>query len=78
MAQSPKYKIYRGKEYVGCVKHATDAAVLVSVQTDGTVRLGHSRILWTEGVDGEASDSYDGAADVILQRENEPINRRTK
>lgn len=35
MAQSPKYKIYRRKKYIGCVKDATDAAVLVSVQADG-------------------------------------------
>lgn len=39
---SPKYKVYRGKEYIGCVKDATDAAVLVSIQTEGSVRLGHS------------------------------------
>lgn len=70
MAQSPKYKIYRGKEYIGCVKDPTDAAVLVSVQTEGTVRLGHSHILWTEGVDGEAGESYDLCAETILNREH--------
>lgn len=69
MAQSPRYKVYRGNEYIGCVKDATDAAVLVSIQTDGTVRIGHKRVLWTEGVDGFAGESYDIAAEMILERE---------
>lgn len=71
MAQSPKYKIYRGKEYVGCVKDAEDAAALVAIQENGTVRLGHSIVLWTEGVDGSAGDSYDVAADKMRERERE-------
>lgn len=69
MAQSPKYKVYRGKDYIGCVKDATDAAVLVSIQTDGEVRLGHKRVLWREGIDGHAGESYDAAAEKILERE---------
>lgn len=76
MAASPKYKIYRGKEYVGCVKDATDAAVLVSVQTDGEVRLGHSFVLWREGKDGCAGESYDTAAELILERER-GVNQRS-
>lgn len=76
MAESPKYKVYRGKEYIGCVKDATDAAVLVSVQTDGEVRLGHSFVLWREGKDGCAGESYDTAAEMILQRERE-VNQRS-
>jgi hypothetical protein len=72
MAKSPKYKIYRGKEYIGCVKDATDAAVLVSIQTDGEVRLEHSStVLWREGADGSAGESYDTAAELILEREHE-------
>lgn len=71
MAQSPKYKVYRGTEYIGCVKDATDAAVLVSIQTDGTVRIGHSlkHVLWREGIDGIAGESYDTCAEMILERE---------
>jgi hypothetical protein len=72
---SPKYKIYRVKEYVGSVKYATDAAVLVSVQSDGEVRLEHSFILWREGKDGHAGESYDAAAETILQREAEVHHR---
>lgn len=70
MAQSPKYKVYRGSEYIGCVKDATDAAVLVSIQENGTVRLGHKKVLWTEGSDGNAGESYDLAAEKILEREH--------
>lgn len=70
MGQSPKYKVYKGDEYIGCVKDATDAAVLVSIQEGGTVRLGHKKILWTEGVDGLAGESYDAAAELILEREH--------
>lgn len=70
MAQSPKYKIYKGTEYIGCVKNPNDAAVLVSVQENGTVRLGHKRVLWTEGVDGSAGESCDAAAEKMLEREH--------
>lgn len=75
MAQSPKYKVYKGKEYIGCVKDATDAAVLVSVQEAGEVRLGHSFVLWREGKDGRAGESYDAAAELIIQREREVHQR---
>lgn len=33
------------------------------------VRVGHKRVLWTESVDGFAADSYDAAAEKILERE---------
>jgi hypothetical protein len=71
MAQSPKYKVYRDKEYIGCVKYAEDAAALVAIQDNGSVRLGHSFVLWNEGVDGNAGDSYDVAAEKMREREHE-------
>lgn len=72
MAQSPKYKIYRGKEYIGSAKEATDAAMFVATQGEGsTIRLSHSYVLWTEGADGNAGDSYDRAAETIWARERE-------
>lgn len=72
MAQSPKLKIYNSaKEYIGCVKYFEDAAALVSIQDDGaTVRYGHTRVLWTQGVDGNAGESYDGAAEIMRARFN--------
>ena len=70
---SPKYKIYTpDNEYIGCVKHPSDAAVLVSVQGDGaTIRIGHAKrdIVYTEGVDGQAAESYDNVAELILEKE---------
>jgi|6_EtaG_2_1085325.scaffolds.fasta_scaffold213716_2 hypothetical protein len=72
MASSPKFKVYNSERgYIGCVKHAEDAAVLVSVQGVGsTVRHGHAvrDIVWTEGVDGFAAGSYDIAAEVMHAR----------
>ena len=68
---SPKYKVYKGSEYVGCAKYAEDAAALVALQEDGSVRLLHKYVLWTQGVDGDAGESYDAAAELMHQRERE-------
>jgi len=73
MAGSPKYKVYDNDGvYVASCKSLEDAAILVGIgYTDrGTVRLGHGPILWTNGVDGNAADSYDGAAHTMAQRES--------
>ena len=71
MARSPRFKIYRDGEYVGCVKYLEDAAAIAGM-TDGTqVRDGHSpsRILWCEGEEEFlAGDSWDDAADVMRER----------
>jgi len=69
---SPKYKVYDNDgQYVASCKHLEDAAILVGIgyPDRGTVRLGHGRTLWTNGVDGNASESYDGAAQVMADRE---------
>lgn len=69
MASSPKFKVYRGGEYVAACKHAEDAAALVAV-SGGEVRYGHgaSSVVWREGEDGHAGDSYDGAAAKMQER----------
>ena len=70
MAGSPDYKIYRDGEYVGCVKYAEDAAVLVAV-SGGEVRWGHSKSwrLWAEGSEEfPAGESYDSAAEIMNTR----------
>jgi len=66
MAGSPRFKVYSSaNEYVASIKYLEDAAAFVAIQGPGaTVRNGHAKknIIWTEGVDGDAYDSYDGAA----------------
>lgn len=68
MASAPRFKIYSDdNEYIGCVKHPSDAAALVSMYATGaTIRDGHAKkhTVWTEGVDGEAGESYDVVAET--------------
>ena len=72
MAAAPALKIYTPEgEYVAAVKEVMGAAVLVGAYGEGsTIRMGHSKkmILWTEGKDGEAAESYDTAGEIMAQR----------
>ena len=72
MAAAPALKIYTPEgEYVAAVKEVMGAAVLVAVYGEGsTVRMGHSKkmILWTQGVDGDAGESYDTTGEIMAQR----------
>ena len=75
MSASPKYKVYNKLgTYVASCKHAEDAACLCAQYGAGaTVRLRHHGVLWTEGDEAfPASESYDGAAKIIMQREGGP------
>lgn len=68
MAQSPQWKVYRDKEYIGCCKYPEDAAALVSV-SGGEIKYGHSLVVWREGSEQfSAAESYDGAADIMQSR----------
>ena len=71
MAASPKFKVYRGAEYIAAIKYGEDAAAFVAIIGDGaTVRLGHNFVLWTEGQEHiSAAESYDEAAAVMHGRE---------
>jgi len=72
MAASPQFKVYSASgEYIGCVKYAEDAAVLVGICGGGDgakVKWQHSKVVWTQGVDGDAAESYDAAAQEIETR----------
>lgn len=70
MASSPPYKVFRNGEYVASVKYLEDAAALCSVSGKGSVvKLGHSKVIWTEGEEEiDAGDSYDEAADIMQRR----------
>lgn len=72
MAASPQYKIYQGTEYIGALKRASDAAVLLSVLGVGaSVRLGHAKrytlLAVTEQNRNTLCDSYDLITDCILE-----------
>lgn len=78
MAKSPQWKVYDSAgNYQASCKEIEAAAALVSFYANdysdspnerATIRHGHSRIVWTEGVDGTAADSYDNVAEVVYGR----------
>jgi hypothetical protein len=67
MAGSPTWKVYIGKEYVASVKYPEHgAAILAWAHAAGnTIRYGHGKAIWTDGVDGWASESYDVVAEHL-------------
>lgn len=72
MGASPKYKVYNPRgEYVASCKYPELAAAVVALYGQGaTIRLGHSKrsVVWEDGVDGDASDSYDAVAEMVYGR----------
>ena len=80
MAQAPEFKVYNPQgEYVAACKLACDAAAVVAAYGDGaTIRHGHRRAdtLWTDGVDGEAGESYDRVAHTCHRRLHDMQIRR--
>ena len=70
MAGSPRFKVYDAAgNYVGCVKHPSDAAMLVASYGEGaTIRDGHRTVVWLEGADGLAAESYDAVAETVFAR----------
>jgi len=72
MAASPKYKVYTSAgEYVAACKYAEDAAAVASLYGEGsTVRSGHRKVLFADGIDGiSGGESVDDAAALIHERE---------
>lgn len=68
MAASPKWKVYDSHGvYQAACKETCAAALLMDLYGEGaTIRLWHSRVVWTEGVDGCASESYDETHDRLM------------
>jgi len=51
------------------MKHIEDAAIIIGVWGEGTIRFGHNLIIWNEGNEHRlAADSYDHVANVALKR----------
>ena len=75
MASPLVFKVYQpldsgGYQMFAATRYAEDAAGMVSAAGDGSyVRWGSIRV-WREGLrnDGQAGDSYDAAAGMMLHR----------
>ncbi len=72
MAASPRFKVYdRNATYQASCHEVEAAALLMTLYGDGaTIRNGHTKasIVWTEGTDGAAYDSYDNVVEVVFSR----------
>jgi len=76
MAKSPPIKIYRNNEYVACCKYFEDAAAIAGMTKGTEVRYGHKNVIFVEGNESVwASDSWDGAAEIMMERARKLINK---
>ena len=70
MAQSPTWKVYTAnKEYIASVKLPDYGAMILAGigQSGATLRYGHNKIVWTDFIDGDASESYDKVAEIAYK-----------
>ena len=74
MGQTPKLKVFNARgEYVAAVKFPEDgAAILAAYGPGSTLRLGHAKetTLYTDGLDGDAGQSYDDVAAFVNAKLN--------
>jgi len=79
MAASPNLKVFdaNGKYMAACHEMEAAASLAAFYGPGSTVRYGHSKrvVLWTEGQDGQAGESYDAAAQVMYQRIEQRLNK---
>lgn len=73
MARTPRLKVYNAAgKYIAAVVYAEDAAALIAGGhgPGTTIRDGHrvKDIVWTEGDDGQAAESYDTVANKVYAR----------
>lgn len=69
MSGTPKYKAFRGKEYVAAFKYAEDVAVLISANVVDRVSYDRAVWVWKETDDSNiAANSYDDAAELMTER----------
>ena len=69
MAGAPRWKVYDANgKYQAATKEIEAAAALVSFYGEGSkIKLDHRNVVWVEGEDGEAGDSYDAVADKVAR-----------
>jgi hypothetical protein len=66
---APKYKLYADGSYQASCKCPELAVRIAALLGNGaTVRLGHKRIVFTEGVNCSANESIDAAARALLAK----------
>jgi len=72
MAAAPFWKVYDAEgNYEAACKTPESAAALVAFLGDkATIRFDHSKkcVVWTEGADGQAAESYDAVAIKCQER----------
>ena len=80
--RAPQWKIFdAGGLYMGSLHSPTDAAFVIGNYALGSqVRFGRSPkdAVWTEGVDGDAAESYDTAVALMFCRLEDIRLRRRK
>lgn len=80
--RAPQWKIFDAQGlYMGSLHDPTDAAAVIANYADGSqVRFGRDieDTVWTEGVDGQAGDSFDGTVDLMFFRLDEIRAKRKK
>jgi len=71
MAGAPWFKVYTAeKKYVASTKDVFHAALLM-YGPGYQIRAGHQHVVWHEGHDGTASESYDKVIQVVWDRIDE-------
>ena len=71
MAASPRWKVYSDDGvYLAACKYILDAAAILGAHgiPGYTIRDHHRYIVWTDGEDGVAGDSFDDVVDVVSKR----------
>lgn len=61
---------HRDGHLVAATEFAEDAAAVVATHGEGTTIRVRKRIVYRDGVDGDAAQSYDQVADVVWRRVN--------
>lgn len=72
MARAPRFKVYTADgEYVAACKYPEDgAAILAAYGAGATIRDGHAKsdVVFTNGIDGDAGNSYDEVQTIVAER----------
>ena len=71
MVGSSRWKVYSNDgEYLAACKYVLDAAAILGCHgiAGYTIRDGDYQVVWTDGADGVAGDSFDAVGDLVSKR----------